>query len=164
MWSQNIGHHAPNDSEISRRNGDLNSSSGSQEIPRFLWKPKIRYRVIIVASILQCYINPYHYYPTIYSWVFQVVSHIQVFRQKPRVHISSPPYAPHAPPNSPRFHPHSNRMRGRLINYELPITQFSPPSCYRLPVGTKYFPQRPIFKHLVSVFRSAIPVVYLITN
>ena len=152
IWSQNIGHHAPNDSEISQRNGDLNSSSGSQVILRFLWKSKSRYRVIIVASILLCYINPFHYYPTICSWVFQVVSYIQVFRQKPRVHISSPPYVLHAPPNSPRFHPHSNRMRGRLINYELPILQFSPSSCYLLPSGTKYFPQRTIFKHSWTLF------------
>jgi len=36
IWSQDIGHHAPNESEISQRNGDLNSSSGSQEILRFL--------------------------------------------------------------------------------------------------------------------------------
>jgi hypothetical protein len=49
--SQNIGHHAPNDSEISQRNGDLNNSSGSREILRSLWKPNIRYRVIIVAQL-----------------------------------------------------------------------------------------------------------------
>ena len=51
IWSQDIGHHAPNESEISQRNGDLNSSSGSQEILRFLWKPKIYYRIIIVAQL-----------------------------------------------------------------------------------------------------------------
>jgi hypothetical protein len=114
-----------------------------------------RYNNCPVSSILLCYINPFHYYRTIYSWVFQVVSYIQVFRQKPRMHISSPPYVPHAPPNSPRFDPRSKRMRGRPINYELPITRFSPASCYLLPVGTKYFPQRPIFRHSYSLFLSS---------
>lgn len=51
IWSQNIGHHTPNDSEISQRNGDLNSSSGNQEILHFLWKPKICNRVIIIAQL-----------------------------------------------------------------------------------------------------------------
>lgn len=51
IWSQNIGRLAPSDSEISQRNGELNSCSGSQEILRFLWKPKIRYRIIIVAQL-----------------------------------------------------------------------------------------------------------------
>jgi hypothetical protein len=51
IWSQNIRHHAPNDSKISQRNGDLNSSSGTQEILRFLWKPKICHRVIIIAQL-----------------------------------------------------------------------------------------------------------------
>lgn len=113
----------------------------------------LRYNNCPVASTLLYYINPFYYYPTIYSWVFQVASYIQVFRQKSRVHISSPPYVEHALPNSPRFHPHSNRIRGRPINYELPITLFSPASCYLLPVGTKYFSSAPCSQTLlVSVF------------
>jgi hypothetical protein len=104
------------------------------------------------ASILLCYINPFHYYPTIYYWVFEVVSYIQVFRQKPRVHISSPPYVPHALPDSHQY-PRSDVMRSRPINYELPITQFPPAACYPFPVGAKYFSSAPCLQTLwVSVF------------
>ena len=40
------------------------------------------------------------YYPPIYAWVSPVVSISQVFPPKPCTHLSHPPYALHAPPNS----------------------------------------------------------------
>jgi len=39
-------------------------------------------------------------YPPIYAWVFQVASFPQVSPPQRCIHLSSPPYALHAPPTS----------------------------------------------------------------
>jgi hypothetical protein len=42
--------------------------------------------------------DPSYYYPPIYDWFSQVTSYLQLFLLKPCVHLSSTPYALHAPP------------------------------------------------------------------
>ena len=44
--------------------------------------------------------DPSQYYLSIYAWVSQVVSFLQVSPPKPCIRLSSPPYALHAPPIS----------------------------------------------------------------
>ena len=44
--------------------------------------------------------DPSQYYPPIYTWVSQMVSFLQVSPPKPCIHLSSHPYALHAPPIS----------------------------------------------------------------
>ena len=44
--------------------------------------------------------DPSLYNPPIYGWVFQVVSFLQVSPPKLCIHLSTPPYALHAPPIS----------------------------------------------------------------
>jgi len=96
------------------RSGQANRFSASQEIPRFLMEPE--------GSLPQSQMpatcpypepapfsphphiplpeDPSQYYPTIYAWVSQVIFFPLVFPPELCMHLSSPPYALHAPPIS----------------------------------------------------------------
>ena len=90
---------------------ESNKFSASQEIPRNFWNPKVNYCIHKspppVPILSQN--NPVHtLYPafwgptlilcSIYASVFQVASFPQVSPPKPCMHVSFPPYIPHAPP------------------------------------------------------------------
>ena len=54
--------------------------------------------------------DPSYYYPSIYAWVFQVVSFLQVSPPKPCLHRSSPPYVLHARPFHSSWSDHPNSI------------------------------------------------------
>ena len=70
------------------------------------------------------------YYPPIHAWVFQVVSFPQVSPPKHCIHLSSPPYALHAPPtsHSSRFY-HPNNTGWEVPYVKLIVHKLRAPSC-----------------------------------
>jgi hypothetical protein len=104
------------------------------------------YRTIFLNSFKSCY--------PIYVLVFRMVSYIHVLLPKSRTHFS---YSPtrltcHRPYNSSSFDCPKNIWRGVSIT-KLLITQFSPVSCYFLPLKVRHLPQHII--RLNSLFRFA---------
>ena len=92
---------------------EANRFSASQEIPHFLWNPKVQYRThkCPLPVLMVSQIEPVHTpQPTswrsiwtlspIYAWVSQVVSFLKVSPPESCIHLSSPLCALHAPPIS----------------------------------------------------------------
>jgi hypothetical protein len=90
---------------------EANRFSGSQEIPHFLWNPKVHYHIhkcsppVVVVN----HLNPVHN-PTSWGSILILSSHLcldfpsglypQVSPPKPCICLSSPPYVLHGPPIS----------------------------------------------------------------
>ena len=95
--------------------------------------------------------DPTKYYPSIFAWVFQVVSFPRVSPPKSCIHCSSPHmcYMPR-PSHSWFNHPKSIGWGVQII--KILILQFSLLPCYLVPLRPKYSPRHPILKHSQPTF------------
>ena len=88
--------------------------------------------------------DPSQYYPTIYAWVFQVVSFPHVSPPKPFIHLSHIRAMSRLSHSSRFYHPNNIGLGVQII--KLLIMLFSQLPRYLVPLRPKYSPQHPILK------------------
>jgi len=145
---------------------EANQYSASQEIPHFLWEPKVHYRIhkypppIPFLSQLDPVNTLTSHFPNIHlniilpstpefpKWSLS----LRFLHHKPLIHLSSPHtcYMPRPSNSSLFYYPKNIWWTVRII--KLLIMQFFPLPCYLVPLRPRYSPQHPILKYPEPTF------------